>query len=57
MTAMATVRIHGSTDQNKLKEATLRFLKRAEQERRKVRNEARTEANKGTAEIASAKEA
>ena len=54
---MATVRIHGSTDQNKLKEATLRFLKRAEQERRKVRNEARTEANKGTAEIASAKEA
>ena len=54
---MATVRIHGSTDQSKLKEATLRFLKQAEKERRKARNEARQEAHKGTAEIASAMEA
>lgn len=32
----ACVRIHGSTDQKKLKEATKRFLREAEEQKRKI---------------------
>lgn len=44
----ATVRIHGNPDRERIEAATLKFLKAAEQQRRKVRNEARKEANRCT---------
>lgn len=53
----AKVRVHGSPDPDKLREATTRFLKQVETKRKKVRNEARTEANRPTAEVASKMEA
>lgn len=37
------VRIHGTTDYDKLKEATIRFLKAVENHRKKARNEKRKE--------------
>ena len=52
----AKVRIHGSPDPDRLREATLKFLKQAEIQRRKVQNEARKETNKGTKKVASAME-
>lgn len=36
----ATVRIHGNPDRERIEAATLKFLKAAEQQRRKARNEA-----------------
>lgn len=53
----ATVRIHGNPDREQIEAATLLFLKAAQQQKRKVRNEARKKAHTGTAEIASAMEA
>lgn len=53
----ATIRIHGSPDRERLEAATLKFLKAAEQQKRKVRNEARQEAHTGTVQIASEVEA
>ena len=47
----ATVRIHGSPDRERIEEATLLFLKAAESQRKKARNETRKEANGGTAEV------
>lgn len=52
----AKVRIHGTPDPDRLKDATLKFLKQAEIQRKKVRNEARKETNKATEEVASANE-
>lgn len=53
----ATIRIHGSYDLEKVKAATVAFLKKAEEQRKKVRNEARKETHKATDKIASAMEA
>lgn len=47
----AIVRIHGVCDQDSLHKATARFLKRARQQRKKVRNEAREKANERTAQV------
>ena len=54
----ATVRIHGNCDPDRLKAATLKFLKKAEAQRKKEvkKIEARKETHKGTEEIASAME-
>lgn len=46
----AKVRVHGSPDPEMLRGATTKFLKQAEAQRKKVRNEARKEAHTGTAE-------
>lgn len=53
----ATIRVHGEYDLEKVKAATVAFLKKAEQQRKKVQNEARKETHTGTNEIASAMEA
>lgn len=53
----AKVRIHGSPDPDRLREATLKFLKQVESQRKKVRNEARKEAYKNPKKVASAMEA
>ena len=53
----AKVRIHGSPDPDKLKEATARFLKQVVIQRKKVRYEARKKTHTGTVQIASAMEA
>ena len=53
----ATIRIHGNADRERLEAATLKFLKAAEKQRRKVRNEARQEANTKPEAIASEMEA
>lgn len=53
----ATIRVHGEYDLEKVKAATVAFLKKAEQQRKKVRNEARKETNTATEKIASAMEA
>ena len=44
----ATVRIHGIPDRERIEAATLDFLKAAEQQRRKVRNEGIKKAYTGT---------
>ena len=53
----ATIRIHGIPDRERLEAATLKFLKAAEKQKRKVRNEAREKAHTGTAQDSSAMEA
>lgn len=53
----ATIRVHGEYDLEKVKAATVSFLKKAEQQRKKVRNEARKETHTGTKKVASAMEA
>lgn len=42
----ATVRIHGNPDRERIEAASLKFLKAAEQQRRKVRCEATKKAHK-----------
>ena len=51
----AKVRVHGSPDPDRLREETLKFLKAAERQRKKVRNEARTKANSQPAQVDSIK--
>lgn len=46
----ATVRIHGNPDREKIEAATLKFLKAAEIQRKKVLNEARKETHTGAKE-------
>ena len=53
----ATIRVHGEYDLEKVKAATVTFLKKAEQQRKKVQNEARKETHTATEKIASAMEA
>ena len=53
----ATIRVHGEYDLEKVKAATVTFLKKAEEQRKKVRNEARKETHTATEKIASAMEA
>lgn len=53
----AIVRVHGSPDPDKLKEATARFLKQVEIQRKKVRNEARKKTHTGTMQVAAKVEA
>ena len=47
----AKVRVHGSPDPDRLREATLKFLKQAEIHRKKVRNETRVQTNKKTVHL------
>lgn len=49
----ATVRIHGNPDRERIEAATLIFLKAAQQQRKKVRNEARQKTYTGTAQVGS----
>lgn len=53
----ATIRVHGEYDLEKVKAATVAFLKKAEEQRKKVRNEARKETHTATKKVASAMEA
>ena len=53
----ATVRIHGNCDPDNLKAATLKFLKKAEMQRKKAQYEARKKSDKIPKEGASAMEA
>ena len=53
----ATIRVHGEYDLEKVKAATVDFLKKAEQRRKKVRNEARKETHTATENFASETEA
>ena len=48
-TGNACVRIHGGTDQDKLRNATIRFLNQVELHKRKEANEKSKEADKRTA--------
>lgn len=41
----AKIRVHGSPDPDRIREASMKFLKAAEQQRRKARNEAIKKAN------------
>lgn len=52
----ATVRIHGNPDRERIEAATLKFLKAAETQRKKVLNEKRKEAHTGTKEADAAVE-
>lgn len=53
----ATIRVHGEYDLEKVKAATVAFLKKAEEQRKKVRNEARKETDKRTMQADSEMEA
>lgn len=44
----ATIRVHGEYDLENVKAATVEFLKKAEEQRKKVQNEARTKTHKKT---------